>query len=617
MDSSPRQRYRARRRAVTDYRRRIALIAGGFLIFAVLLGLTLRSFRVQQMAVSDALRPTVARTHQPSSAVPPKGTRVPTATSSSDVATAIPVSPTAAPAPFFDDQRFMYEPGFYAPQIQAFLDAQPGPLKRLSFPVGDQQHRFAEVLVGQSCYYSVNPKVLLALLEFQGGLLSSTAPTSEQFAWAMGFHGDNGNWRGTTAQVRWAVRQIFQAKRDFLQQMPLTFSDGSSMPPPSGMRLSEYAVARVLAPTMGPGALPGALRAFLETYMRLFDDPRVPPSDWPTPANPFLTRPMERNARVTSFFDHDVPLLNKSGSVLTYWGREETDIAFAYDGHDGWDYALAPPDMALAAAEGDVVFAGRADDNCATRAVIVDHRNGYRTLYWHLARVDVTIGDRVSRRQPVGVVGESGCARGPHLHFGVQFLGRNVDPYGWCGAVPDAWQQNPAGEVSTWLWVDRPSPCGAPPSDAVVVDTDSSGFARSGDGWQTVPVGYGGSALFVASDRGAEEGKPWDIRPLTTPAVAVWRPALPAAGRYRVLAYLPYALSGLDDATDVRYRIHYAGGEAEVVVDDQLGANDWVDLGTYVFSPDDLPFVSLSNIVGDEQRSVWADALIWLPVTDG
>jgi hypothetical protein len=81
-----------------------------------------------------------------------------------------------------------------------------------------------------------------------------------------------------------------------------------------------------------------------------------------------------------------------------------------------------------------------------------------------------------------------------------------------------------------------------------------------------------------------------------------------------VLAYVPYALSGLEDATDVRYRIHFSGGEAEVTIDDQVYANDWADLGTYEFAPDDNPSVALSNMVGSDQRSIWADAVMWLPV---
>jgi murein DD-endopeptidase MepM/ murein hydrolase activator NlpD len=525
-----------------------------------------------------------------------------------------PTGTPIAPAAFFDDRRLTYEPGFYAPQIQALLDSQAGPLKTIALQVGDRRHSFAEVLSGQTSYYSINPKVILALIELQSRLLSTAAPSSDQVGWALGYQGENGNKRGIQSQVRWAVKQILYAKRDFPQYAPLTYADNSSAPPPPGLSVSEYALARVLAPTTTPDRLPGLLQRFLDTYMRLFGDPRTPPADWPAPAAPFLAWPIAHPAPVTSFFDHGGPFLarNAQAGIITYWGRSETDLAFAYNGHDGWDYAAAPPDLALAAADGVVVFAGNADDNCNTRSVIVDHGNGYRTLYWHLARVDVQIGDQIARGQPVGMIGSTGCATGPHLHFGVQFLGRNTDPYGWCNAAPDPWALHPAGSASTWLWVDRPSPCGSPWPGMVVVDTDSPGFAKDGDGWQSTPSGYGGSALFVPSLRGDDDA-PWDLRPLARPAIAVWRPSLPAAGRYRVLAYVPYALSGLEDATEVRYRVRYSGGEADVVVSDSDAANDWVDLGTYAFDPNDRPSVALSNVVEAEQRGVWADAVIWLP----
>jgi murein DD-endopeptidase MepM/ murein hydrolase activator NlpD len=617
VEQSSRQRYRARRRSIQARRRRIVLAAGGAALLIALVVLVLR-WPAQPSTPSRAVQPTSAAPTSTARTAPspkPVAAMPPTVHPGPVEGQAVTAAP-AASAAFFNDQRFTYEPGFYAPQIQAFLDSQPSTLKGLVFQVGDRRHTFAEVLVGQTSYYSINPKVILALLELQSHTLSTPNPSADQIGWALGYRGESGNKRGLAAQVRWAIKQLLYAKHDYPQYAPLTYADNSSAPPPSGLSMSEYAVARVLAPTTSADRLPSLLQGFLETYTRLFGDPRPPPTGWPATAPPFLSWPLEHPAAITSFFDHGGPFLSRdpNGGVVTYWGRHETDIAFAYNGHDGWDYAAAPPDMALAAADGDVIFAGNADDGCATRAVILDHGNGYRTLYWHLARVDVKIGDRVSRGRPVGMVGASGCVTGPHLHFGVQYLGRNTDPYGWCGGDPDPWLQHPAGSGSVWLWADRPSPCAPPPPDDIVVDTDSPGFAKDGDGWQTVPVGYGGSALFVPSTRGAGGLRPWELRPLTAPAVAVWRPTLPAAGRYRVLVYVPYALSGLDDATDVLYHIRYHGGEAEVKIDDQLHANDWADLGTYEFSPDDHPSVAVSSLVEAELHSVWADAVLWVPV---
>ncbi len=620
MDYSPRQRYRARRRAANDRRRRLGLLACGVVLILIGLGLAYRRPSAPPSApvATPAAGAPTAAPQRPSptndlAATPRPAAAAPTPPAQAEVLPGTPAP--AAPAPFFDDQRLTYEPDFYTPQVQGFLDTQPGTLKRLAFQVGDRQHTFAETLVSQTSYYSVNPKVVLALLELQSSLLSTAGPSAEQVGWAMGYRGENGNRRGLSAQVRWAVRQIVYGKRAYPNSIPLTYADNSSVPPPPGMGMSEYVVAYVLAQTTTPDRLPSLLQRFQAVYTSLFGDPRPAPEGWPAPSAPFLAWPMQHAAQVTSFFDHDAPFLTRdaSSSITTYWGRSETDIAFAYDGHDGWDYALAPPDMALAAADGQVIFAGNADDGCATRAVILDHGNGYRTLYWHLASVDVETGQPITRGQTLGMIGASGCATGPHLHFGVQYLGRNTDPYGWCGAEPDPWQQHPAGTISNWLWSDRPSPCMPPPVEAILVDTDSPGFAKDGDGWQTVPVGYGGSALFVSSTRGAADSQPWELRPLVRPAVALWQPELPVAGRYRVLAYLPYALSGLDDALSARYRIHYSGGEAEITVNLQERANDWIDLGTYQFAPGDKPSVALSSMAETDQRSIWVDAVLWLP----
>jgi hypothetical protein len=64
----------------------------------------------------------------------------------------------------------------------------------------------------------------------------------------------------------------------------------------------------------------------------------------------------------------------------------------------------------------------------------------------------------------------------------------------------------------------------------------------------------------------------------------------------------------------MRYRVRHAGGEAEVVVNAQLHANDWADLGTYEFAPGAGPAVVLTSAAEGRRLSVWADAVIWLPV---
>lgn len=521
--------------------------------------------------------------------------------------------------PLFHPHRLSYAHNFHGSAIQTFLEERGSALADRHIRVGDRSHTFAEVLVSLSSLYSLNPKLLLALLDVQSGLVSSHHPTAEQWDWAMGYRRDGERWRGFALQLRWAARELRWAIRDYALKgdgspPPLTFADGSRQEVGPDLSLSRYALVRVLAPTVPPDALAIRLEALVATYARLFDDPRTPPADWPAPAAPFLTRPMERNLRVTSFFDHDAPFLKKNGSLLTYWGRAETDPSFAYDGHTGWDYAMQPSDPVLAAADGMVIFAGNSDDGCSTpaRAVIVDHGNGYRTLYWHLSQVNVVTGQPVARGALLGFAGDSGCAFGPHLHFQVQYLGRDVDPYGWCGAEADPWAQNPAGQVSVWLWKDMPSPCEPSPPGVVVVDDDDPGFLSSG-AWRRHRIGYRGGSRFAVSSFGGSAARPWLPTTLHTPLVAVWRPALPQAGRYRVLAYVPYALNGLDESRELRYLVRHDGGERLVLADAEQERNWWVELGAYDLTPGEA-LVSLSTLAGDDRRGVWADAVAFAPV---
>ena len=95
--------------------------------------------------------------------------------------------------------------------------------------------------------------------------------------------------------------------------------------------------------------------------------------------------------------------------------------------HGGIDYSAATGTRVRAAASGRVTFAGWNPGGWGY-AVTIDHGGGVRTLYAHLSRVGVRAGRRVAAGQPIGRVGASGNASGPHLHFEVRLRGAAVDP---------------------------------------------------------------------------------------------------------------------------------------------------------------------------------------------
>jgi murein DD-endopeptidase MepM/ murein hydrolase activator NlpD len=94
--------------------------------------------------------------------------------------------------------------------------------------------------------------------------------------------------------------------------------------------------------------------------------------------------------------------------------------------HGGTDYASPRGTPVGSANDGRVALVG--DYFFPGRLVVVDHGLGLYTLYFHLDEVRVEIGERVMRGQPVGTVGSTGRATGPHLHFGVQLGPARIDP---------------------------------------------------------------------------------------------------------------------------------------------------------------------------------------------
>jgi murein DD-endopeptidase MepM/ murein hydrolase activator NlpD len=97
--------------------------------------------------------------------------------------------------------------------------------------------------------------------------------------------------------------------------------------------------------------------------------------------------------------------------------------------HLGLDMASVRADPVPAANDGVVAFAGYL--GIYGNTVVLDHGYGLQTLYGHLSAIDVKVGHKVGRGQPVGKSGASGLAAGDHLHFGVLLQGLPVSPIEW------------------------------------------------------------------------------------------------------------------------------------------------------------------------------------------
>ena len=95
--------------------------------------------------------------------------------------------------------------------------------------------------------------------------------------------------------------------------------------------------------------------------------------------------------------------------------------------HSGIDLLAAAAAPVGAAGAGTVRFAGW-DSGGYGNLVVIDHANGVSSWYAHLSRIDVTSGTTVTTGTQVGLVGATGNATGPHLHFEVRLRGAVTDP---------------------------------------------------------------------------------------------------------------------------------------------------------------------------------------------
>jgi murein DD-endopeptidase MepM/ murein hydrolase activator NlpD len=102
--------------------------------------------------------------------------------------------------------------------------------------------------------------------------------------------------------------------------------------------------------------------------------------------------------------------------------------------HAGIDIPAPTGEPVAAAGAGRVAYAGRRAGGWGL-LVSVAHGRGIRTLYAHLSRVTVAVGDRVAAGSTVGLVGSTGHASAPHLHFEVRVRGAAVDPLTALGSL--------------------------------------------------------------------------------------------------------------------------------------------------------------------------------------
>lgn len=110
---------------------------------------------------------------------------------------------------------------------------------------------------------------------------------------------------------------------------------------------------------------------------------------------------------------------NLTSTFGTRWGRLHGGLDIAAGGVDGQPI--------IAADSGTVILAGNQGDGYGNY-VIIDHGNGYKTLYGHMSSVAAYTGQQVAQGEVIGYVGSTGNSTGPHLHFEIRVNDVQTDP---------------------------------------------------------------------------------------------------------------------------------------------------------------------------------------------
>lgn len=100
--------------------------------------------------------------------------------------------------------------------------------------------------------------------------------------------------------------------------------------------------------------------------------------------------------------------------------------------HSGLDFAVPAGTPIKSPAAGKVILIGNYFFNGNT--VFVDHGQGFISMFCHMSKIDVKLGDAVPRGGVVGRVGATGRATGPHMHWNVSLNDARVDPAIFIGA---------------------------------------------------------------------------------------------------------------------------------------------------------------------------------------
>lgn len=114
--------------------------------------------------------------------------------------------------------------------------------------------------------------------------------------------------------------------------------------------------------------------------------------------------------------------------VTSEWGTRVNPVLRRTQPHNGMDFGVPSGTPIYAPADGVADFSNSGYNGGYGIMVKLEHSFGFKTFYAHLSKIVVNKGDFVRRGQLIAYSGNSGRSTGPHLHYEIRYLGRDLNP---------------------------------------------------------------------------------------------------------------------------------------------------------------------------------------------
>ena len=150
----------------------------------------------------------------------------------------------------------------------------------------------------------------------------------------------------------------------------------------------------------------------------------------------------DRLASIPSIKPVQQDKLKRSMRYLSGFGIRIHPVHKVKKFHNGIDFT-APRGTPIQATGNGKVIVAKSQRSGFGKYVKIDHGYGYVTVYAHMSRVDVKVGEEVKKGQVIGAVGSTGLSTAPHCHYEVHYKGRAVDPIDFCldGLTPEEYKE--------------------------------------------------------------------------------------------------------------------------------------------------------------------------------